>query len=249
MNNIILHIPHSSTNIPLFDGYLKPNERLIEEMNLLTDWFTDELYDLPYKKIVTPFSRIFCDVERFSDDSLEVMSQYGMGMCYTHMDNGELMRTVSPELRQKIKLEYYDQHHNALEIACSEALKSNKKVLVIDCHSFPDKPLRRDLSQSNPKPDFCIGSDDFHTPRKLVSSSFAFLNSKGYNVFENDPFSGTMIPMKYFRRDKNVLGIMIEVNRKLYMSDSNEKVEKTSNFAEIRQIIAELILLLSSIEI
>ena len=51
----ILHIPHSSTNIPLFEGYLKPNERLIEEMNLLTDWFTDELYDLPYKKIVTPF--------------------------------------------------------------------------------------------------------------------------------------------------------------------------------------------------
>ena len=67
-----------------------------------------------------------------------------MGMCYTHMDNGELMRTVSPELRQKIKLEYYDQHHYALEIACSEALKSTKKVLVIDCHSFPDKPLRRD---------------------------------------------------------------------------------------------------------
>lgn len=246
MNNIILHIPHSSVNIPFYDGYLQSNEHLQSEINLLTDWYTDELFNLPYKQIITPFSRLFCDVERFSDDSKEVMSKFGMGMCYTHNDNGELMRTVSPDLKLRIKTEFYDQHHKLLENACLDALESHKKVLVIDCHSFPDQPHKRDLNQNIPRPDFCIGTDGFHTPRELVASSITFLNYKGYHVLENDPYIGTMIPMKYYYKDKNVHGIMIEVNRKLYMSDSNRKVEKTSNFAEIRKIIAELISLLSS---
>jgi len=175
MTNTILHIPHSSTYIPLYDGCLHTEERLVEEMNLLTDWFTDELFNLPYKQIVAPFSRIFCDVERFSDDSKEEMAQYGMGMCYTHLDNGELMRNVTPDLRSRIKSEFYDQHHNSLANTCSQAFKKHVKVLVIDCHSFPDKPLKRDLSQHIPRPDFCIGSDEYHTPRELVSSAIAYL--------------------------------------------------------------------------
>jgi len=58
-----------------------------------------------------------------------------------------------------------------------------------------------------------------------------------------------MIPMKYFREDKNVLGIMIEVNRKLYMFEKSGKVIKTTNFNTIRKVLAELILHLSTIEI
>lgn len=247
MDNIILHIPHSSVFIPFFEGYLISNQHLQNEVNLLTDWYTDEIFDLPYKQIITPFSRIFCDVERFPDDSQEVMSKSGMGMCYTHKDNGELMREVSPELRLRIK-QFYDQHHESLEKACSEALKSHGKVLVIDCHSFPYIPLRRDLIHSMPRPDFCIGSDIFHTPRKLVDSSIAFLNYKGYTVLENDPYFGTMIPMKYYY-NKNVLGVMIEVNRSLYMQETNGKIDKTDNFNIIRGVIEELISLLSAKEL
>jgi N-formylglutamate deformylase len=248
MSTEILHIPHSSTHIPFFDGFAIGEEELQNEINLLTDWFTDELYDLPYKKIISPFSRLFCDVERFANDSDEEMAQYGMGMCHTHFDNGEVMRDVSPELRSSIKSDYYDHHHQSLEKACSEALKEHKRVLIIDCHSFPDKPLKRDLSQHTPRPDFCIGSDVFHSPREVVASSITFLNSKGYIMSENEPFSGTIIPMKYYHKDKNVLGIMIEVNRKLYMSEADGKVNKTSKFNGIRKVLSDLILFLSSLE-
>ena len=247
--NCILHIPHSSTNIPFNDGFIKPNDCLIEEMNLLTDWFTDELFNLPYKQIVTPFSRIFCDVERFSDDAQEELSKKGMGMCYTHLDNGESMRVITPDLRLRIKTDFYDPHHKSLEEACSEVLKSHEKVLIIDCHSFSDKPFSRDINQITPRPDFCIGTDGFHTPRELVASSFEFLSMQGYLVKENDPYIGTMIPLKYYLKNRNIMGIMIEVNRKLYMSETNGKVNKTENFDAIRKIIAELISHLSDIQI
>jgi len=249
MSRTILHIPHSSAIIPFYDGYSLSKKRLAEEINLLTDWYTDELFDVSHTKIVVPFSRIFCDVERFSDDSQEVMANYGMGMCYTHFDNGELIRDVTPELRSGIKTRFYDQHHKLLENQCSKALKDNKKVLLVDCHSFPDKPLKRDLIQDVPRPDFCIGSDGFHTPRELVDASLGFLYKKGYEALENNPYSGTIIPMKYYQKNMRVMGIMIEVSRKLYMSEENGEIKKTSNFNAIRELIAEWVSHLSSIEI
>tara|TARA_B110000046_G_C12605506_1_gene238638 strand:+ start:77 stop:310 length:234 start_codon:yes stop_codon:yes gene_type:complete len=41
---IILHIPHSSTNIPLSEGYLVDYIALEKEILKLTDWYTDDLF-------------------------------------------------------------------------------------------------------------------------------------------------------------------------------------------------------------
>ena len=77
MRKLVLHIPHSSTEIPLLDGYVSNQDAIQDEIVKLTDWYTDDLFDSEVDdKIVTPFSRIFCDVERFADDELEVMSKF-----------------------------------------------------------------------------------------------------------------------------------------------------------------------------
>ncbi len=69
MQQLILHIPHSSTNIPLKKGYIVSVEYLNEEIFKLTDWYTDDLYNTNDEvKLIAKFSRIFCDVERFSYD-------------------------------------------------------------------------------------------------------------------------------------------------------------------------------------
>ncbi len=130
-SSIILHIPHSSTHIPFYDGFIANKEEIDCEVNILTDWFTDEIFDMPFTRIVTPFSRIFCDVERFPDDSEEVMSNYGMGSCYTHFDNGKLMRVVSPQLRKRIKNYFYDQHHRQLKKLVDESLFNSGKALIM----------------------------------------------------------------------------------------------------------------------
>ena len=62
------------------------------------------------------FSRIFCDPERFTDDSQEIMAQFGMGVLYEKNDDGELMRVVTPELRERILKDYYWLHHAKLSM-------------------------------------------------------------------------------------------------------------------------------------
>lgn len=242
MNPIILHIPHSSSHVPFYDGFVVEKQAILDEINLLTDWFTDELFNLPYPKIVTPFSRVFCDVERFEDESREIMAQKGMGMCYTHLDNGNLMRDVDPVLRERIKSDYYIPHHRALETMTTELLYNYGQVIIIDCHSFSDIPFNRDLNKVTPRPDFCLGVDEYHTPENLFRPIQEFLTNIGYTVSINNPYSGTLIPMRYFQKNRNVNGLMIEINRRLYMTTQNGEIVKTAGFESTKNIVKEILI-------
>lgn len=239
---IILHIPHASTFLPLNEGYVGSEAEIANEVNQLTDWYTDAIFDLPFTKIIAPVSRVFCDVERFPDDSQEVMSNYGMGMCYTHFDNGKLMRNVSPALREKIKKEYYDPHHLRFETAVEAALDKHGQALIVDCHSFPDMPLNRDLLKEMPRPDFCIGTDDYHTPKETARKAVEFIVNSGYTVKLNTPYSGSIVPLQYFNKNKNVKSIMIEVNRRLYQDAIKSKNPNNSEVKVLRSMFKELII-------
>ena len=94
---IVLHIPHSSLTIPEDALHQYDTNFLREELLLMTDRFTDELFGLPYTSIVFPYSRLFCDVERFRDDSREEMSQKGMGVVYTRTQFLYASKTLLPK--------------------------------------------------------------------------------------------------------------------------------------------------------
>ena len=73
-NSTLLHIPHASTVIP--GNYLASFRQAIlpHEIEVMTDWFCDELFDCGRDRIVFPISRLVCDVERFRDDKQEIMA-------------------------------------------------------------------------------------------------------------------------------------------------------------------------------
>jgi N-formylglutamate deformylase len=124
MKQIILHIPHSSAVIPIMDGFLVSLKNLEDEQNLLTDWHTDNLFShVNAIQIVAGFSRIFCDVERFACDDLEVMSKVGMGVLYETKDDGTPLRKITPELRFRIINEFYYEHHRRLTNAVDAQLE------------------------------------------------------------------------------------------------------------------------------
>ncbi len=232
---LILHIPHSSTNIPLSEGYVVSQESLQEELLKLTDWYTDDLfYSQEDEMIRADFSRIFCDPERFTDDSQEVMAKFGMGVLYEKRDNGELMRNVSPEYKERVLTEYYWKHHQKLSQAVAKQLMQFGKALIIDCHSYPSEPLLRDLSQESERPDFNIGTDAYHTPQHLIDLSLEFFNKAGYTLGIDWPYSGSIVPMEYYQKNKNVQTLMLEINRALYLNEPGN--EKSERYSEIKQV-------------
>jgi N-formylglutamate deformylase len=240
MKQLILHIPHSSTHIPFLDGYSVDKEILEQEILKLTDWYTDVLYHSENDINVTAaFSRIFCDPERFPDDSLEIMSQYGMGVLYVMADDGRILRSVTPFLREKILKEFYWPHHARLIEVVENQLNLFSQATILDCHSFPDIPLKRSLNKDPDRPDFNLGTDLFHTPQKLIDISIDFFKDKGYSLGINWPYSGTIVPLVHYQKNENVHSVMLEINRKLYLNEPTN--EKSSGFEEIKSVVASYI--------
>ena len=237
MEKLVLHIPHSSTEIPLIDGYVSTQDEIQDEIIKLTDWYTDDLFDSEVDdKIVAPFSRIFCDVERFVDDQLEVMSKYGMGVLYEKFDNGNLLRLVSSELKQEVLKNYYWAHHYEFTQAVKTSLEQTESCLILDCHSFPSSPLTRAIVQDEIRPDFNIGTDSYHTPKHMIDESINYFATKGFTLGVDTPYSGSIVPMEYYQKDSRVNSIMLEVNRGLYLKENtNEKSESYNKTKEIVQ--------------
>ena len=241
---LILHIPHASTHIPFYDGYVN-HVTLQAQIDLLTDWYTAELFNFDDSvSVVAPFSRVFCDVERFHDDK-EIMSKVGMGMLYSHADDGSILRIITDEIRKTILENYYQPHHQALTNEVDHQLKLYGQAKIIDCHSFPNFPFRRDLNQQLPRPDFNIGIHPYHTPGQWISESKNFFENKGYSLGVDWPYAGTIVPMKHFTSNKNVHSIMLEVNRDLYCT--NNSIEKNEEFNLIQDLVSDWLKLIYSL--
>ena len=220
---LLLHVPHASIQIPA--EYKNDfSADLSKELHCMTDWYTDELFDLPASKLVFPVSRLVCDVERFRDDSAEEMSHRGMGACYTHGHDGTIIRELSEWKREHILRQLYDPHHARLTNITAEMLRRHGSCLIIDCHSFSKIALPYEPDQSRARPDICIGTDPFHTTGKIVEVLTKAFSQRGYSVFVNKPYAGTIVPMKYFHTKENVHSVMIEINRGLYLDGSCRKL-------------------------
>lgn len=237
-SSLVIHVPHASTVIPDMERGAFQYD-LKDEQLKMTDHYCDELFCGVYPSVVFPVSRLVCDPERFRDDAQESMSVVGMGAVYTCAHNGTLLRTIDAGTRERILQTYYDQHHKALTDAVQTALDWNGRCLIIDGHSFPSKPLPYEPDQNTWRPDFCIGTDPFHTPDNLIETVIKFLEQRGYSTAVNAPFAGTIVPMRFYQRDKRVLSIMIEINRGLYMNDDGSRNERFSVIrADVQALLA-----------
>ena len=236
MKKLILHVPHAATSLPSQEGFIHNDEKIQQEITKLTDWYTDDLFHSETDEmIVAPFSRIFCDVERFENDEEEIMSKVGMGVLYERFDDGTVLRNITPELREHVIYNYYRPHHKALTLAVQTQLDIEGSCMIVDCHSFPSTPLLKGLDQSTNTPDFNIGTDTFHTPQDLIDRAVAYFKEKGYSLGVDWPYSGTIVPMAFYKKDKRVQSIMLEVNRKLYLKEPGK--EKSDNYAATKEIV------------
>jgi N-formylglutamate amidohydrolase len=237
----VIHLPHASTAIPSIDRaeLLLSDQELALEVLRMTDHFTDELVGstLPTaQRVRFPISRLVVDPERFPEDADEPMSKVGMGVIYERTSHGRVLRRPpTPSVRQRLLETYYIAHHAALEAAVATALKQHGHCTILDMHSFPSRPLPYELDQDWDRPDICIGTDEFHTPEPLTGEFLQRFSVEGLSVVINRPFAGALVPMSYFRKDRRVTSIMVEVNRGLYLDETTGRPGQ--RFDEIQSML------------
>ena len=163
-----------------------------------------------------------------------------MGVIYERTSHGALLRLPqTPAVRQRRLETYYAPHHAALEASVGSTLKQYRWCAILDMHSFPSRPLPYELHQASDRPDICIGTDEFHTPARLADEFVRRFSAEGLTVVLNRPFSGTMVPMNYFRNDSRVMSIMVEVNRRLYLHEATGKADE--RFGHVQSMLARVL--------
>ncbi len=240
--HFVVHIPHNSFYIPeeYKSSFCIGEKEIFRQQLFMTDAHTAELFcdeEIAKVRVINPVSRLLCDVERFRDDKDEYNAKIGQGLMYTKGMFGKKLREYDEELRNKILAEFYDPHHARLTQAVEVALEKEGRCTILDGHSFNSKwPVKLDCLFD--RPDFCIGTDSFHTPKGLCEAMVKAVEEEGYHARINTPYSGTITPIKHYGKDKRVISVMVEVNRKLYMDERTG--EKNAGFEKTKAMCRKL---------
>jgi N-formylglutamate deformylase len=227
LKSLLIHIPHSSNLIPSYDGYLVSPERVHREAEHMRDKGIIEAFEhVPAEVrknfLVCPWSRVFCDVERFTDR--EPMEAVGMGYYYTHCDDGTPLRDNEQRTRSLVR-NYYNAHHTSLYQMAWQRIVDTGQCIIIDAHSFPDAPFEYEHKMAleskwrgsivKRSPDICIGrTDGSQTPSFLVEHLIKNFDDYGYSYNLDFPFYGSIIPQD-LNREKRLFTIMLEINHKI----------------------------------
>ena len=219
LDKYVIHIPHASLKIPpVFKQALTISYYNFQRENMfICDYLVDKFVPNNFHNIVKfNYSRMFCDVEKYLDNSKEVMSKYGMGVLYTKDSNG---KKFANREKEKWIINIYKSHHKKLDSMVGEVLSKKGNCFIIDLHSFSDEFVYKMFNKKN-TPDICIGINKNYD-KELLLKTIKHFKKHNYSVKINYPFSGSITSNKY----SEVKSIMIEINKRVYLKsikDFNE---------------------------
>ncbi|MEV5761564.1 N-formylglutamate amidohydrolase [Streptomyces tendae] len=222
---VILHVPHSSREIPadVRSGIVLSDAGLERELDHMTDSHTAELAGraaelagLAPWRFVNRASRLVVDPERFPDER-EEMTAVGMGAVYTQTSHREVLRPDGTDPEPLIE-RYFRPYARAMTEAVADRLAATGRAVIVDVHSYPTRPLPYELHGEGPRPPVCLGTDAFHTPPGLLSAAReAFAPCGGTGL--DSPFGGTYVPLDFYGTRAEVGALMVEIRRDTYMTE------------------------------
>jgi N-formylglutamate deformylase len=237
---ILISTPHSSGHVPhwLLARMLRTGEerealerRLFQE----GDPFTDALFDVPdaAATVNAAASRFVADPNRARDEGGEngviKLTDFGRRPFYP---TGYVVTDAEREMRLA---QYYDPYHAALALA----LSSGSIRFFIDGHSMTARGPALGPDQDAARPALCLGNfgdgdgDPAHGPVScpgplargirdhLAEALQPLLAESGLEAPAlNRPFDGGHVLRRYSAPPFSTPGIMIEVNRALYLDEA-----------------------------
>lgn len=238
---ITLNIPHASLFIPKDIKFSLSERDLEKEAILMSDTYVEQLFDKHnYIDVIqADVSRIVVDTERFIDDEIEEAAKYGMGVIYVKTHDGRKLRNdLTKYERMQLLNRFYFPYHNKLNKSVENNLNHYGKAIIIDLHSYPSNVDI--LGIGNKKaPDICIGFDKFHYDYDVVNILISFCQKNNFSYEFNIPFSGSIVPMQYYKKNEKVVSFMLEIKKSLYMDE--DTFEKNNDFNNLKQKINTLL--------
>lgn len=159
------------------------------------------------------------------------MSSKGMGYLYNRLIDGTPFdRSVFGA--KEYSTQFY-MHYHALLAKSLENI--GEGAILLDLHRFNPQPIACDLDQKPNRPDICIGFNEDNTKPKESALKLItdYLTEQGLKVVYNTPFSGSMTTntkVKY-------TSLMIEVNKKCYLSDNDITAEGYKLASHLKQAL------------
>jgi len=237
---VILHAPHGGRLIPSehLDAFVISPAELEAEKNIMTDHFTDVLVGgiTGASSVINELSRFAVDVERFPDES-EEMNAVGMGVLYTHGSRRQEIRDLR-RADQPALMRHFDSYSAAFTDLVDATLRRHGRAIIIDVHSYPEHALAYELHADQPRPELCLGFEDFHAPEDFVrdvTGTFAHLDT-----LPNGPFAGAYVPLKHYGTDARVHSTMLEIRRDVYMDEATLML-KQRPFLDLQESLQDLV--------
>lgn len=255
---LMLDSPHSGQVYP--DGF--HCEATAAELLSAWDAHVDELWlgavDCGAQLLAAEFPRVVIDPNRNSSDidpellaapwprewgALEPTpySTRGMGLIRRLILPGKPMyREPLPPREVKKRIDQlYMPYHQILEESLIGLRERFGRVWHINCHSMKSTANAMNVDAGSARPDFVI-SDALGTTSEPAFGDFveAQLRDLGYSTSRNDPYLGGYIVRKFGRPDAGVNSIQIEINRRLYLDESNARPSK--DYPQLREALTQL---------
>ena len=244
---VVIHVPHSSRLIPpeVRADLLLTDKELEAELDEATDTATDEIaiaalahVRLRPTIVINHLSRLVIDPERFPDG--DPAEAFGRGAVHTRTCSGAPLRAELYPRRAELIDAYFRPYADAVTTAVEDRLEVCGRAIIIDLHSYPEKPSAFEDSAA-PRPPLCIGTDPAHTLGWLTAAARGAFTSLG-EISENTPYRGTYVPLRYYGTDDRVSSVMIEVRRDTYLTDP-----RTPHYERTAQLGRNLAVLIDAV--
>jgi len=222
-STVIIHVPHGGLIIPesVRADIVLTNAELAEESITMSDIATDQLARDAYVNagikpwvFINNYSRLVIDPERFPDER-EEMNAVGMGVVYTKTSDQRMLRQPDSDRDAKLVAEYFTPYAEALSNLTAQVREAHQRVTILDLHSFAPTALPYELHKHDARPALCLGTDDFHTSPTLIDQAHMAFSSVG-SIAIDQPFSGTYVPLAFYKVDAAVQSLMLEIRKDTY---------------------------------
>ena len=177
-------------------------------------------------------------------DSVKISA--GLGTVARVVINGENIyrkKLKFSEIKRRVE-SFYFPYHQALQRLIENTRIKFGFCILIDCHSMPSIDGPMDDDTGNNRVDIVLGNNYVAScAPQLLSYTSASLKRQGLSICRNKPYSGGYTTCHYGKPDKGVHALQIEINRSLYMNETN--IEKHGGFLELSDKVTRFIFDLS----